>query len=73
MRPAQIFVSAMKEMDCDVRVLSKGKSADAKSIMSLMLACIKQGAEIEIQCSGPQEEEALRKALELIESGLDDM
>lgn len=73
MRPAQVFVSAMKEMDCNVRVLFNGKSIDAKSILSLMAACIKQGSEIEIQCSGPQEKEALQKALELLESGLGDM
>lgn len=73
MRPAQVFVSAMKGMDCDVHVLFNGKSIDAKSIMSLMASCIKQGAEIEIQCSGPQEAEALQKAVELVESGLGDM
>lgn len=73
MRPAQVFVSAMKDMDCDVRILFNGKSINAKSIMSVMLSCIKQGAEIEIQCSGPQEEEALMKAVALLESGLGDM
>lgn len=73
MRPAQVFVSAMKNMDCEVRVLYNGKSIDAKSIMSLMASCIKQGAEIEIQCNGAQEVEALKKAVELVESGLGDL
>ena len=33
--------------------------------MSLIAACIKCGEEIEIQCSGPDEGAALKKALEL--------
>ena len=35
-------------------------------------ACIKCGAEIEIQADGPDEEAALAKAVELVESGLGD-
>ena len=38
--------------------------------MHLMSACIKQGSEIEIRCSGEQEAEALKAAVELVESGL---
>ena len=34
--------------------------------------CIKCGAEIEIQADGPDEEAALAKAVELVESGLGD-
>ena len=40
--------------------------------MMLMAACIKCGAEVEVTCDGPDEEEALAKAVELIESGLGD-
>ena len=32
--------------------------------------CIKCGAEVEIECNGPDEEEALKTAIEMIESGL---
>ena len=38
----------------------------------LMSACIKCGAEIEIQCDGPDENEALKAAVDLVESGLGD-
>ena len=34
--------------------------------------CVKCGAEIEVQCDGADEEDALKKAIELIESGLGD-
>lgn len=70
MRPAQLFVSTMAAYPCDVTILFGGKSINAKSIMHLMAACIKQGSEIEIQCSGDKEAEALKAAVELVESGL---
>lgn len=70
MRPAQLFVSTMAAYPCDVTILFGGKSINAKSIMHLMAACIKQGSEIEIQCSGDKEKEALKAAVELVESGL---
>lgn len=38
--------------------------------MNIIAACIKCGSEIQIECSGPDEQEALDKAIALIESGL---
>ncbi len=70
MRPAQLFVNTMASYQCDITILFNGTSINAKSIMHLMAACIRQGSEIELQCSGEQETEALRAAVELIESGL---
>ena len=49
-----------------------GNTFDAKSVMTLMSACIKCGAEIEVVCDGADEQDALKKAIELIESGLGD-
>ena len=70
MRPAQLFVNTMAKYKSDVTIVFNGKSINAKSIMHLMAACIKQGSEIEIQCCGEQEAEALKAAVELVESGL---
>ena len=70
MRPAQLFVNTMAKYNSDVTILFNGKEINAKSIMNLMAACIKQGSEIEIQCCGEQEAEALKAAVELVESGL---
>ena len=72
MRPASVFSQAMTPFASDVKVVFNGTAYDAKSVMMLMSACIKCGAEIEIQCDGPDEEEALKKAVELVESGLGD-
>ncbi len=69
MRPAQLFVNTMTPFKCDVTVIFGDKTINGKSIMFLMAACIKKDSEIEIQCSGEQEEEALKAAVELVESG----
>lgn len=72
MRPAQIFVTEMSKFSCEVRILTGEKEINAKSIMFLMAAHIKCGSEIEVRCSGPEEETALQTALSLIESNLDE-
>ena len=70
MRPAQLFVNTMAKYKSDVTIIFNGKSINAKSIMHLMAACIKQGSEIEIRCSGDREEECLKAAVALVEAGL---
>ena len=73
MRPAQVFVGEMGKFKCDVNILFNGKTINGKSIMNLMASLIKKDSEIEIQCSGEDENEALAKAIELVEAGLGDL
>ena len=70
MRPANLFIKEMTPFQSDVTILFNGKTINGKSIMNLMAACMKQGSEIEIQCSGPDEEEALKAAVAFVEAGL---
>ena len=72
MRPASLFSQTMTPFTSDVKIIFNDTAYDAKSVMMLMSACIKCGAEIEIQCDGPDEADALKKAIELVESGLGD-
>lgn len=72
MRPASTFVQTMLKYQSAVAILFNGKKIDGKSIMQVMTSCIKCGAEIEIQCSGPDEQEALKAAADLVRSGLGD-
>lgn len=72
MRPAGTFVKAMAKFKSDIVVLYNGKKLNGKSVMQLMPACIKCGAEIEVQCNGPDEAEMLQTAGDLIKSGLGD-
>lgn len=73
MRPAHVFVSAIKDFPCNITIEANGKSINAKSIMQIMIACIKQYTEIIIRCDGEQEEKALQAAVNAIESGLEDL
>ena len=70
MRPAQLFVNTMAKYKSDVTIVFNGKNINAKSIMHLMAACIKQGAEFESRCDGGQETDCLKSAVELVDSGL---
>ena len=70
MRPAGMFANAMMKFDSEVELVANGKTVNAKSIMNLIAACIKCGTEVEVQCSGPDEQAALTEALRLIDSDL---
>ena len=44
--------------------------ANAKSVLSVLGACVKCGDEIEFVCEGEDENEALRSMVQAVESGL---
>ncbi len=48
----------------------KDTTANAKSVLSVLGACVKSGDEIEIICNGVDEQEALAKLVAAVESGL---
>lgn len=70
MRPAGVFAKAMTKYNCDVNIVHNGSKTNGKSLLNIIGACIKCGAEIEIECDGADENEALKEAIELIEAGL---
>lgn len=71
MRPANVFVTEMTKYASDVEIEMAGKKINGKSIMNIMAACIKYGTELTVECSGPDENEMLEKAVSLIENGMD--
>ena len=70
LRPAGVFASEMMRFDSSVTIISGDKRINAKSLLSIMAACIKCGSEITVECSGSDEEAALRRANELITNEL---
>lgn len=68
MRPAGVLTGEMCKFDCEVEILYKGITINAKSLLNILASCIKCGAEIELRCNGDDEQEALERAEELIES-----
>ena len=70
MRPAGIFCNKASEFECSVRFRYDNTMANAKSVLSVLGACIKSGDTIEIVCEGKDEEKALEAMVELVESGI---
>ena len=69
--PAGIFCQTAVGFSCKVHFRYDGDSiANAKSVLSVLGACIKTGDEIILECDGPDEEEALRAMVQAVESGL---
>lgn len=48
----------------------RNNTTNAKSVLSVLAACVKQGEEIELVCEGDDEEEALANISKIIEEGL---
>ena len=47
-----------------------GGTANAKSVLSVLGACVKCGDEIELVCEGADEQEAMKAVVDAISSGL---
>lgn len=69
MRPAGTLAAAMNKFFSEITIIKDGESINAKSIMHVMAACIKFGADIRVECDGEDEQAALDKFTELVESG----
>lgn len=72
LRPAGLFCKTAMQFDCSVHFKARNGevTANAKSVLSVLGACIKSGDEIELICEGANEEEALREMVKVVESGL---
>ena len=74
LRPAGVFCKTAMQYGSKISVEKKRKheevTANAKSVLSVLGACIKSGDEINIICEGDDEEEALREMVRIVEDGL---
>ncbi len=71
LRPAGILCQEAMNFKSLITFQYRGNTANAKSVLSVLGACIKSGDEIELVCEGEDEEEALRFLVQLIDEGLD--
>ena len=69
MRPAQMFTAAMAKYSSDVIIKFNGNDVNGKSLLNIIPACIKCGSNIEVVCTGVDEEAALAEAVQMIENG----
>ena len=71
LRPAGVLCKSAIEYSSVVTFKYGGENiANAKSVLSVLGACIKSGDEIELICEGEDEEKALHEIIALIGSGL---
>ncbi len=70
LRPAGILCKEAMEYKSLITFRFRENTANAKSVLSVLGACVKSGDEIELMCEGEDEEEALKALIQAIESGL---
>lgn len=68
-RPVAKLVALANQFQCDIFLSFRSRRANAKSIVGAMILGAPKGAKVLVECSGPDEEEALARVTELIESG----
>lgn len=69
-RPAGTFVKTAGHYKSTVNIIKNGKTYNAKSILTILSACIKCQEEIELEVSGPDENEALTAIVSAVKNGL---
>ncbi len=70
LRPAGILCKEAMQFKSLITFKFKDSTANAKSVLSVLGACIKSGDEVEFFCDGEDEEVALQTIIAAIESGL---
>lgn len=70
LRPAGNLCKVAMNYKSHITFMYGDNSANAKSVLSVLGACIKCGDELEFKCEGPDEEEALEALVAAIEGGL---
>ena len=70
LRPAGFFCKTAMQFKSKITFQFKDTTANAKSLLSVLGACIKRGDEIELICEGEDEQEAMQAMVKIIEAGL---
>ena len=70
LRPAGVLCKEAMQFRAQITFSYRGNTANAKSVLSVLGACIKSGDEITFHCEGEDEEEALKALVAIVENGL---
>jgi phosphocarrier protein len=65
-RAATKLVQLASKFRCEVQIAREGQSANAKSVMGVLLLCGSKGTWVDVQASGEGAEDAIRAIGELI-------
>ena len=69
-RPASLFVKEAKKFKSDVRFRFHGGEYNAKSIITVLRACVAVNSELELVADGEDEDAALEGIANIVVSGL---
>ncbi len=69
-RPAREFVNLAKTFQCDIRVQHAARTADGKSLVSLLTLAVKRGLAIRLEAHGTDEAAALAALTAAVRAGL---
>jgi len=67
-RPAGLFVQGTKGFQCQITIAKNGKTANARSILSVLSLGAEQGDQVVLTASGIDAEAAINKLAALLES-----
>ena len=67
-RPAGELAKLAGTFNCNININANGKTVSAKSILGIMSLGIKAKTEIEIECNGEDEKEAMTEILKAFEN-----
>ena len=70
LRPAGILCKEAMQFKSLITFRFRDNIANAKSVLSVLGACVKSGDVIEFTCEGEDEQEALNTLVAVVESGL---
>ena len=70
LRPAGILCKEAIRYKSSINFHHRHTMANAKSVLSVLGACIKCGSELEFICEGEDEQEALAAVVRLVKEGL---
>lgn len=70
LRPAGYLCREAMRYKSLITFTFRENTANAKSVLSVLGACVKSGDEIELHCNGEDENEALKSLVSAIENGL---
>ncbi len=68
-RPASLIVKEATRFESEFHVHMYGYRINGKSILGLLTLAAEQGAELELEMDGPDEDEAMDKMVSMFENG----
>lgn len=70
LRPTGMLCNEAIKYQSMIQIRFREVMSNAKSVLSVLGACIKSGDEVEFICEGPDEEQALKAIIDLVATGL---